>query len=1163
MRSKVYLFSFSIALVIILSMSSPVWAQRAGQGLGNINGTVSDETGAVVPGADVTVLNTATSSQKETVTDDLGFYTVQGLNIQGRYDVSAALSGFKTAVVSGQRVSSDTTLTVNIVLAVGQVTETVTVSGQAQLIKTTDTTVAHQQDAEMLEVLPVQMNFFIRQSMTLINTLPGVIFRPTWDGNKGTIHGVGDEGPQRNPIGYNTDGHQSSINWHQGLRDETGPAPELIQEFRIETNQDAEKGFNSGVSVEMITKSGTNDFHGSLFWFHRNDWLDARPWTASSRGRQKQNEAGFVLGGPIYKDKAWFMMNFSSFEWKNFSSGRIGTVQTDLMRGGNFTEILGDVIGTDPLGREVRTGMIYDPLTTREVGGQFVRDPFAGNIVPDNRIGSVARHLMTAYPGPNIPGAGLSNNYDGTGGEFFDTDKTYLKTDIEHNQHKFTIGYEDTPNNKLTFASPANRLQTVAAETRGMRLRLNHLWTLSPSLLLSTRAGINRITYGEIKQPPSNNHCPGGCVQGALTDAIPRISIQSAVGGGFGDNTDSASHFQSTVPIFMDVSWIKGNHSMKFGAQLSIWAGRFLVENHTAGSYTFRNRITGFPAFTGCTYCASTGDGFASFLMGDVDAANQSTSSARKITSYSWAFYAQDSWRASNKLTVNYGLRWEMPIGPHESYDRIGIMDPSVPNPAAGGILGGLTFYGEGPGRNGQTRFFETGYKSFGPRLGLAYQMDDKTVLRAYYGLMFRPINGELGNYASMPQQGFGADVAVQTTDGGLTPAFNWENGINILPTDLPSTDPSLINGSAVGFVDRNDSSQGTAQRLGLAFEHELPWEMVGRAEYIGLLSHGIITSQIARYNQLGLQYLGLGDLMLRDINDQQAIDAGFTAPYAGFEGTVGQSLRQFPQYDWVAQLDSHSSYALYHSAVFMLQKRFSDGLNFMFSHTIAKNLTPGDVGERASFAPRQGSSLQHWDTLSDAKTLVLEDRSWATKLNFSWELPFGTGKRYGADFGRAANLVVGGWRFSGATVYHGGRPLNVSSGGQLPFMGPQWANQVGTNVSTGVSCGNYDPNKPGSDRLFNASAFAAADPFTLGNFRVHGSERGCGFAVEDLVISKDFIVNEGVNVRLAAEFFNAFNRVNWQGRRLAASVDSPASFGQYSRTEPARSIQLYLKINF
>jgi hypothetical protein len=1161
MRSKVYLFSFSIALVIILSITSPVWAQRAGQGLGNINGTVSDETGAVVPGADVTVLNTATSSQKETVTDDLGFYTVQGLNIQGRYDVSAALSGFKTAVVSGQRVSSDTTLTVNIVLAVGQVTETVTVSGQASLIKTTDTTVAHQQDAEMLEVLPVQMNFFIRQSMTLINTLPGVIFRPTWDGNKGTIHGVGDEGPQRNPIGYNTDGHQSSINWHQGLRDETGPAPELIQEFRIETNQDAEKGFNSGVSVEMITKSGTNDFHGSLFWFHRNDWLDARPWTASSRGRQKQNEAGFVLGGPILKDKAWFMMNFSSFEWKNFSSGRIGTVQTDLMRGGNFTEILGDVIGTDPLGREVRTGMIYDPLTTREVGGQFVRDPFAGNIVPDNRIGSVARHLMTAYPGPNIPGAGLSNNYDGTGGEFFDTDKTYLKTDIEHNQHKFTIGYEDTPNNKLTFASPANRLQTVAAETRGMRLRLNHLWTLSPSLLLSTRAGINRITYGEIKQPPSNNHCPGGCVQGALTDAIPRISIQSAVGGGFGDNTDSASHFQSTVPIFMDVSWIKGNHSMKFGAQLSIWAGRFLVENHTAGSYTFRNRITGFPAFTGCTYCASTGDGFASFLMGDVDAANQSTSSARKITSYSWAFYAQDSWRASNKLTVNYGLRWEMPIGPHESYDRIGIMDPSVPNPAAGGILGGLTFYGEGPGRNGQTRFFETGYKSFGPRLGLAYQMDDKTVLRAYYGLMFRPINGELGNYASMPQQGFGADVAVQTTDGGLTPAFNWENGINILPTDLPSTDPSLINGSAVGFVDRNDSSQGTAQRLGLAFEHELPWEMVGRAEYIGLLSHGIITSQIARYNQNPLSTLALGDLMLKDINSQAAIDAGFTAPYAGFEGTVGQAIRPFPQYDWVAQFNSHSGYNLYHSGIFMLQKRFSDGLNFMLSHTVAKSLTAGDDRARLGFGLRGGTRLQHWNLLGVSKTIVPFNRSWATKASFSWQLPFGRGKRYAGGINSWANQAVGGWRLAGSLVYHAGNNLTVDSGQLNPYMGPQWANSVsGVPVSTGISCGDLDRNVPGQDRIFNGAAYEFAPAFSFGNSRVHPSAQQCGFAREDLALIKDFIVNEDVNVRLGAEFQNAFNRTNW---RDAGTTVNSSGFGQVNNVLAARVIQLYLKINF
>ncbi len=936
----------------------------------------------------------------------------------------------------------------------------------------------------------------------------------------------------------------------------------MIQEFRIETNQDAEKGFNSGVSVEMVTKSGTNDFHGSLFWFHRNDWLDARHWTASERAPQKQNEAGFVLGGPIVKDKAWFMMNWSSYEWKRFG-GEIHTVQTDLMRAGNFTEILGPVIGTDPLGREVRQGMIYDPLTTREEGGQFVRDPFPNNTLPSNRIGSVARHLMTAYPGPNIPGAGLSNNYEGEIGFFFDTDKSYLKTDIEHNQHKFTVGYEDTPNNKLTFADPANTLRSQAIDTRGYRLRINHLWTLSPSLLLSTRAGINRITYGVAKLPPGSNHCPGGCVQGALTSAIPRIITQSAVGGGFGDLNDSSAHFQSTVPIFMDMSWLKGNHNVKFGAQLSIWAGKFTREKHTAGTYFFLNRLTGFPAFTGCTFCAKTGDGFASFLTGDVDRARQDTPDTRKVTSYSWAFFAQDSWRATPRLTVNYGLRWELPIAPHETYDRVGFMDINTPNPAAGGLLGGLIFYGDGPGRNGRSRFFNTGYKSFGPRLGVAYQINDKTVIRGYYGLLHHPINGELANGGSYPQQGFGASVDVQTLDGGLTPAFNWEDGINILPTDLPSTDPGLVNGSSVGFVDVQEVDQGTAQRLGLALEHELPWEMVFRVDYIGLLSHGIFTSQIARYNQLPVQYLGLGDLLLKNIYSQDAIDGGFTAPYEGFTGTIGQSLRRFPQYDWVAQLNSHSSYALYHSGIFMLQKRFSEGLNFMFSHTISKNLTPGDVGESASVAPRQGSSLQHWDTLPSAKTLVLEDRSWATKMNFSWKLPFGRGKRYGNDVNTWANLAIGGWRFSGALVYHGGRPLAVSSRGQLPYMGPQWANQVSDNISTGVSCGDYDPNRPGADKLFNVSAFEAADPFTFGNFRVHGSERLCGFASEDLVISKDFIVNEDVNVRLAAEFFNAFNRVNWRHRNFSSSVDSPGSFGRYSNTLDPRTMQIYLKVNF
>ncbi len=1156
MRSKVYLFTVIMALVISI-LSAPVWAQIAKQGAGTINGTVTDETGGVVPGVEIAVRNVATGVERQAVTNDTGNYIVSGLNL-GAYDVTASLAGFKTSVTAGQRVSADTTLTVNIVLGVGEVTDTVTVSGQAQLIKTTDTTVGHSQDAEVLEVLPVHMAFFIRQSMALIDTMPGVIYRETWDGGKGIIHGVGGNGPHGNVIGYNTDGHQSTITYDQGLRDETGPAPELIEEFRIETNQDAEKGFNAGVSVEMITKSGTNDFHGQGFWFHRNDAFDARRTTDVTVGRQKQNEFGFVVGGPIVEDHAFFMMNYTGYDYKQFGE-EINTVQTDLMRGGNFTEILGDSLGTDVLGRPVRAGQIYDPMTTRPDGqGGFIRDPFEGNIIPSNRMSGVSRHLMTAYAAPNIAGAGLTNNYRGENAVIFDIDKVYLKTDIEHGDHKWTVGWEDTPTNDLQFQTPPSKLKGEGGCCiRAYRLRINHLWTLSPSLLLSTRAGINRHTFGFGKLPPANNHCPGGCVQGALTDAIGRHAIQSAVGGGFGDNTDRGEHRQGTVPVFMDVSWIKGNHNMKFGAQMSIYTGVVTVENTTAGSYDFRSRGTGLPGVG----FESTGDGFAGFLLGEPDSVVQSVPRTQKATMFTWAFFAQDSWRATRKLTVNYGLRWELPIPGHETYQRWGAFSPTVSNPEAGGILGAITHWGEGAGKNGLYRYGDIGYKSFGPRLGLAYQMDDKTVLRAYYGLMFHPANGELGGGLHMPNLGYGATVTKQSPDFGLTPAIYWDEGIHILPTDLPDLNPGLFNGSAVAYIEPSETEQGNVQRLGFALERELPFEMVFRGEYVGLLGHSLPTSQIGRHNQLETQYLGLGNLLIQDINSQPAIDAGFTSPYAGFEGTVGQSLRPFPQYDWVAQFNSHSGYNLYHSGIFMLQKRFSDGLNFMLSHTIAKSLTAGDDRARLGFGLRGGTRLQHWNLLGVSKTIVPFNRSWATKASFSWELPFGRGKRWAGDINSLANQAVGGWRLAGSLVYHAGNNLTVDSGQLNPYMGPQWANSVsGVPVSTGISCGDLDRNVPGQDRIFNGAAYEFAPAFSFGNSRVHPSAQQCGFAREDLALIKDFIVNEDVNVRLGAEFQNAFNRTNW---RDAGTTVNSSGFGQVNNVLAARVIQLYVKINF
>ena len=1147
MTTKAYRYLISTALVISL-VSLPVLGQIVKQGTGSINGTVTDDSGLPVPGVGITVTGNETSSVTETVTDDNGRYLAHSLAIHQSYDVTASLEGFKSYTASGQRVASDQTSTVDVVLSIGDVTETVTVSGQAQVIQTTDTTVAHAQDAEVLEVLPVNMQFYVRQSMVLINTLPGVIYRPTWDGNKGIIHGVGGDGPHRSPIGYNTDGHQSSINWHQGLRDETGPAPELIEEFRVETNQDAEKGFNSGVSVEMITKSGTNDFHGSLFWFHRNHAFDSRKTTASSIGEQRQNEWGWVLGGPIVKDKAFFMMNFTGYEWLTKPTGTLATVQTDAMRGGNFNENLGAVIGADALGRDVHYGQIYDPLTTRAQGTGFIRDPFPNNTIPADRIGDVAKHLMTLYPGPNIAGAGLTNNYSGENEMYFDIDKTYLKTDIELDNHKFTIGYEDTPNNKLGFISPAHRLNSVAVETRGYRIRLHHLWTLSPTVLLSTRTGINRITYGEAKMGVAYNGCPGGCVEGALTTAIPRISMQSRTGGGFGDNTDMAEHFQGTLPSMMDVSWLKGNHSFKFGSQVSIYTGRVSVENHTAGSYTFKNVSTGLVEFP------DTGDGFAAFLLGDVFAVNQSTASTKKVTSISTAFFAQDSWRVNQRLTVNYGLRWEVPIPMHESYNRWGIMDLYKPNAAAGGLPGAITHWGEGAGRNGRNRISSTNYMSFGPRLGIAYKINDKTVFRGYYGYMFYPSAGELGNGLSIPMLGFSADYAMESPDGGWTPAINWEDGIDILPA-VPNLDPTIFNGSNQFFVDYNENEQGAAQRIGLALEHELPWNLLGRVEYIGLLGHSIGGVQIARYNQLATSYMGLGNMLTQNINSEIAQDAGYTAPYAGFNGTVGQSLRRFPQYGYVAQMNSHSTYNLYHSGIFMLQKRFSDGLNFMFSHTIAKGLTPGDNKERAGFGPRGGSKLQHWDLLPFAKTLVPFNRSWATKLSFAWQLPIGLGKRYANDIGRLGDTIIGGWQIAGMLVYHAGQPLTVDSGQVNPYMGPQWANwNYGVGVGTGRSCSKVN------DQIFNPAAYSLAPAFSFGNARVHPSAQNCGFMQEDISIVKDFQIHEEFGIRIGLEMMNAFNRRNW--KNAGSSVGS-SGFGIINNTLDPKTMQVYVKVNF
>lgn len=889
-------FSRFVYLLFLATLGFACLAS-AQQRTGAIVGTVLDASGAAVPGARVTAQHSATGVDVEVSSSGEGSFAFPALAI-GEYSVRVSAPGFKATERPLLRVVSGETVSLEVVLSVGELTETVTVTDELPPVDFSRTTAGAAQTSETISNLPLQVAGSSRRSLDFLATMPGVTYVP----NSGAIvQGTGDAGPHRNAVMFSIDGQIASVNFSQGLRDDTGPVPDLIEEFRLVANQNAEHGWTQGTGVELITKSGTNAFHGTLYEYLRNDALDARGFIAPSVPPQKQHEYGFVIHGPIVRNKHFFIGSWDGFKRRTSSAGLVRTVPTNLMRSGDFSESLGAQVGTDALGRPVLEGQVYDPLTTRPDGmGGFIRDPFANNVIPADRFSPVSERYQSYLPAPTR--AGLQQNWVGLGGRnVIDRDRTYLKTDHVMGRHNINFAWEYTPRDKDT-TTPAigwEQLEGQLFDRGQFRGRVSDTVTVKPNLILSARVAVNRApsVWGNYSFPSGNE----GDLPGALTEEVPSSVIQGTMS--FGGFVRTVQCPQGTIPASIDLSWVKGNHNFKFGGQYMHQFTQQVLELFTAGDYQFTDRVTGLPG------TAATGSGYASYLLGEVESATVWTPRAERHTSHSHGYYFQDQWRVTPKLTLNYGLRWNIFVPFHETYGRIGAFRPDVPNPAAGGRLGALEFWGEGAGRNGRGRLADIKWTEFAPRFGFAYALDNKTVVRGYYGLDHYPLNAEFASGFIVPDLGFGAQVSRASTDNGVTPLLNWSDGVGSLFPAVPNLDPSLLNGSSVAMLDPNETQAGKVQSLGFAIEREVGSGMALRAEYVGKLAHGIPTNQLALYNQLDTQYLPLGDLLTADIHSDQARAAGIPIPYTGFQGSVAQALRPYPQFQDISLVNAKNGY--------------------------------------------------------------------------------------------------------------------------------------------------------------------------------------------------------------------------------------------------------------
>ena len=1168
-----------LTVLLLVGVSVPALAQEGG--VGGITGTVSDPTGAVIPDMTVTATHEGTGISRQAVTGGTGIYLLTTLQI-GEYTVRVTAPGFKTYEATDVRVVSSETVPFDIQLEVGDVTETVTVEATIATLDTTTETVGTTRTVEEIERLPIPLvGNSSRSAISLYRTVAGVNFQPLESGGQDFMVFSRSQvnGGMSGTFGYQIDGVEAGTGEAESAEDFISPMPEAIAEFRIEANADSTTGFNGGVSVQMTTKSGTNEFHGSVFWYNRNDFVGSRNVFNQSgeTAPDKQNDAGFVVGGPIIKNKTFFFTAFDIYRFRQAAVSTSGTafstttLATQLMRQGDFSELLTRDDG-DPR-------PIFDPLTTRSSTGPggdlvFTRTMFPGNVIPSSRLSSISQTLQTKIDPPNR--AGTVQNWQGQADiTMVDIDKWLGKIDHHINEnHRFSISYEATITPFLPEVSGQSGHSFIAGgpgylapevdtgfidDRDSYRYRFNYMWTVSPTMLFTFRGGMTRnpdrileaFPFGE-GVPREQFGCDAGW-RGPFTCEAPRVNPEGFAGFGPPFNLDFILVLSQKTPFNVNLSWFKGSHNLKFG--VDAWFLPFGWTNTIGrtGEFNFTNRMTGQPGDP------STGSGWASYMLGEVDSASITSPVDGRGRADAWAIYFQDQWRMTPKLTLTAGLRWNYFTPYSELQDKISTFDPNLPNPGAAGFLGGLSVYGDGPGRNGLRTVNEKFYKAFSPHFGFAYSLDPKTVIRASYSLTFAPhfqkYFGSIG--PEVPTTGFNATLTDSEKDNGLTPAFNWEQGWQLTFPEFPEIDPALVNGSGITLIDRSESVPAYSQNISFEIGRELPHQISIRTAYVGNLSRRLATSSGADLNSIPLSLLSLGSLLNADISSPAAQAAGIPLPYQGFSGSVAQGLRPFPQYTGIGVYGAQFGSSTYHSLQTNFQKRSGDW-TFLVAYTISKQISNNNFPGFIGFG---GVTRQHPEVMNTARALLQKDRPQILAVSWVYDLPFGRGKKFLGGASRGLNYLLGGWRLSSIQNYMSGIPIRVSSGQSIPGgFGGIWPVRAGGPLQAN-SCGNVDPNSSGGDRFYlNSGAFTAAAPFTLGDTSLLPNQRQCAILQENVQLEKFFEITEDVRVHLGTLWQNALNRHWWTGLNTNTSS---ADYGRFGSASPPRNIMFYLKVEF
>ncbi|MBI4463356.1 MAG: TonB-dependent receptor [Acidobacteria bacterium] len=1118
---------------------------------GTIFGTVSDATGASVPGASVTVTNTGTGLAFQTQSNEVGFYTAPDVAVGG-YEVSAEKAGFKKVVRSGITLVVNQRAQVDLTLEVGDVTESVEVVAAAPLVDTGSATTGKVIEERRIQDLPVNG----RNAMSL------VVLTPSVKSNAGTTNaGFADRGPRLSALSINggvngqngiiLDGG-NNINMYQG-EVAVNIAVESVQEFKVQTGtMSAEFGFTSGGVINFVTKSGTNDIHGSLYEYLRNDKLDARNAFAARKGPLRFNQYGGSVGGPAIRERTFFFGHFEGFRYILTGQG-VGSYPTRAMQGGDFSNLRGATGALIP---------VYNPWTTRAnpSGAGFIRDQFPGNVIPPELLDPVAlKFTQTFIPAPNRTPSNpftTANNFGRLGATTRDMYQYTGRVDHKISDRNTIFGRYSVFQWKTNLGSGGvwpdpvmNQVSIWTVTNRSFVLSDTHVF--SPTLINELRVGVTRGTF-----PFRVSSAGGGWPQklglpaSYPSDSMPRFNAGLPF---YFTGTDGSRPYLGWV-FANNVTKIKGSHTLKFGVDHRLNRGGQLLKLNPSGDWSFPAGLTGNPQAQ-----AGTGDAYATFLTGAVASGSVSTHIGEMEHGFTTAAFVQDDWKATRRLTLNLGLRYDYQQKHRERWNGLTNFDPNTKDPVSG--LLGRTIYAN---VDGQPRSFrDPDFTDFAPRFGFAYDMfgRGKTVIRGGYAIYY-PSIWYKEMYGST--NGFANTFTFYNPPGGNTnfPAFQLKNGLPFPPIQPlgAALGPNPFLGSQV-ILEETDGQTPYSQQWTFSLQQQLPGNWVADVSYSANkgthFSSGDEVGGGYDFNQLDPQYLALGQDLFTQVPN----------PYAGrVPGGLGaatiakrQALRPYPYYSGIIVRTPHSTGYTAHYMLFSLEKRMAKGLALLFSYTagklISENLSSPinfDAIEQADVVGYQNGKFNR----RAERSVDPADISQRAVLSAVYDLPFGRGKRWSSGSG-AVNQIIGGWQFNVISVMQNGYPVIVRGANNFLADRPN---------STGASPKVDDRT---IRRWFDPTVFVNPPNFTYGNLgRVLPDVRQPGTHTWDVSVIKDTKITERVSLQFRFESFNLLNNVNYGG---ASGGFSPGpdgrnisgGFGVITGSRDARNNQVALKLIF